>query len=105
MTFSSSKAVKHSVALASSLGISPLMISLVLVSLGTDLPEIVNSIVSTSSGHADINAGDSLGSVLTQLTLVLGFLPLFGRSFKVKRKDRDLLKPTIWHIENYPINL
>ncbi|GAH22388.1 unnamed protein product [marine sediment metagenome] len=83
MVLFSSKAVEHSAILASALGISPLMIGLVLVSLGTDLPEIVNSIVSSSLGHADIDIGDSMGSVLTQLTLVFGLLPFLGRSFRV----------------------
>jgi cation:H+ antiporter len=95
ITFSSNKAVKHSVYFASSIGVSPLMISLVLVSLGTDLPEIVNSIVSSSSGHADINTGASLGSVLTQITLVLGLLPFFGRGFKVKRKEVAVMGGTL----------
>jgi len=85
--FSSDKAVEHSVILASALGISPLLIGLILVSLGTDLPEIVNSIVSCALGHGNIDAGDSMGSVLTQITLVFGLLPFFGRAFKVKRKE------------------
>ena len=87
MTLSSDKAVEHSVILASALGISPLMIDFTLVSMGTDLPEIVNSIVSCALGHGDINAGDSIGSVLTQLTLIFGILTFFGASFKVKRKE------------------
>lgn len=87
MTLSSDKAVEHSIILASALGISPLMIGFTLVSIGTDLPEIVNSIVSCALGHGNINAGDSIGSVLTQLTLVFGVLPFFGTSFKVKRRD------------------
>jgi len=87
MAFSSDKAVKHSVILATALGISPLMIGLILVSVGTDLPEIVNSIVSCTLGHGNIDAGDSMGSVLTQITLVFGLLPLLGRTFRVKRKE------------------
>ena len=75
MTISSEKAVEHSVVLASALGISPLIIGLTLVSMGTDLPEIVNSIVSCALGHGNINLGDSIGSVLTQLTLMFGFYP------------------------------
>ena len=87
MAYSSDKAVEHSVKIASALRISPLLIGLVLVSIGTDLPEIVNSIVSCAVGHADIELGDSLGSVLTQMTLVLGLLPFLGGKFKVKRKQ------------------
>ena len=87
MTLSSDKAVEHSIILALALGISPLMIGFTLVAVGTDLPEIVNSIVSCALGHGNINAGDSIGSVLTQLTLIFGILPFFGASFKVKRKE------------------
>jgi len=87
LAYSSEKAVKHSVSMASALGISPLMIGLVVVSLGTDLPEIVNSITSSAMGHGDINVGDSFGSVLVQITLVLGLVALLGGTFKVKRNE------------------
>jgi len=87
LAFSAEKAVKHSISIASALRMSPLMIGLVIVSLGTDFPEITNSIVSSALGHGDINVGDSLGSVLTQMTLILGLLPFFGRGFRVKRDE------------------
>ena len=87
MTYSSDKAVESSVKIASALKISPLLIGLFLVSLGTDLPEIVNSIISAGIGHADIELGDSLGSVLTQMTLVIGLLPFVIGTFHVKRKE------------------
>jgi cation:H+ antiporter len=87
LAYSSEKAVKHSVSMASALGISPLMIGLVVVSLGTDLPEIVNSITSSAMGHGDINVGDSFGSILVQITLILGLVALLGGAFKVKRNE------------------
>ena len=87
MTISSDKAVEHSIIIASALGVSPLIIGFTLVSIGTDLPEIVNSILSCALGHGNIDAGDSIGSVLTQLTLIFGILPFFGASFKVKRRE------------------
>ncbi len=89
--FSSQIAVKHSAALASALGISPLIIGVTLVSVGTDLSEIVNSIISCSLGHGDIDVGDSVGSDLTQLTLVFGLLPLVCGTFHVERKDIIIL--------------
>ena len=87
LAYSGNKAVEHSVRIALEWKLSPLIIGLILVSLGTDLPEIVNSIMSSSLGHGDINVGDSLGSVLTQMTLVLGLIPFLGGKFKVKRKE------------------
>ena len=87
LTYSSTQAIKHTINLASSLQVRSLMIGLVLVSIGTDLPEIVNSIVSCAAGYGDINVGDSLGSILSQMTLVLGLISLMGRGFKVNRKE------------------
>jgi cation:H+ antiporter len=87
LAYCSEKAVKHSVSIASALGISPLMIGLVVVSLGTDLPEIVNSITSSALGHGDIAVGDAFGSVLVQITLILGLVALLGGAFKVKRNE------------------
>jgi len=87
LIFSSKKAVEHSVSIALALRISPLMIGLTLASIGTDLPEIANDIISSALGHGDITIGDSLGSVLTQITLILGLISFLGGMFKVKRRE------------------
>lgn len=87
LAFSAEKAVGHSICVASTLGVSPLMIGLIIVSLGTDFPEITNSIISSAFGHGDINVGDSFGSILAQMTLVLGLLALVGGRFKVRREE------------------
>ncbi len=87
MAYSSEKAVGRSVRIASALKVSPLVIGLVLVSVGTDLPEIVNSITSSAIGHGDINVGDSLGSALTQMTLILGLLPFLAGNLRVKKRE------------------
>lgn len=91
ITISSNIAIKHSTILAASLGISPLIIGITLVSIGTDLSEIINSIMSCALGHGDIDVGDSVGSDLTQITLVFGLLPLIAGSFKVERKEVIIL--------------
>jgi len=87
MAYSSDKAVEHSLKIATALRISPLVIGLILVSVGTDLPEIVNSITSSAVGHGDINIGDSLGSTLTQITLILGLLPFFAGKLRVNKRE------------------
>lgn len=89
--YSSKYAVKHSAMLATALGISPLVIGVILVSIGTDIPEIFNSIISSSLGHADINVGDASGSVLTQITLIFGILPLICGVFYIHRRDVIIL--------------
>jgi cation:H+ antiporter len=87
LAYSSKKAVEHTVSIASNLNISPLLIGLVVVSVGTDIPEIFNSIVSSAIGHGDINVGDSFGSILAQITLVIGLTAIIGGTFKVKREE------------------
>ena len=87
ITFSSDIAVKHSATLAAQFGISNLVIGVTLVAIGTDLSEIFNSIIASSMGHGDINVGDSVGSSLAQITLVLGLLPIICGSFKVRRQE------------------
>jgi len=87
LILSAKNAVDHSIKIASALRFPPLMIGLIVVSMGTDFPEIVNSFVSSSLGHGDINVGDSFGSVLAQMTLILGLLALVGRQIKVDRNE------------------
>jgi len=89
--FSSKYAVKHSAMLATALGISPLIIGITLVSIGTDISEIFNSLISCSLGHGDIDVGDSVGSDLTQLTLVFGLLPIVCGAFHINRRDIIIL--------------
>lgn len=86
MIYSSKYAIKHSVLLATILGISPLIIGVTLVSIGTDISEIFNSLISSSIGHADIDVGDSIGSNFTQLTLIFGLLPIICGAFHIERK-------------------
>ena len=87
MAYSSDKAVEHSLKIATALRISPLVIGLILVSVGTDLPEIVNSITSSAVYHGDINVGNSLGSTLAQITLILGLLPFLAGKVRVNKKE------------------
>ncbi|MHA1312184.1 MAG: sodium:calcium antiporter [Candidatus Helarchaeota archaeon] len=85
---SSNLAVVHSIKLSSALGISSLIVGIVFVGIGTNMPEILNSIISCALGHGDIDAGDSIGSVLAQLTLVFGLIPIIGRRFfKIDKKE------------------
>ena len=74
---SSELAVDRLILLASKLGASIFTVGFVISSIGSDLPEIVNSVISAYIGHGNISVGDSLGSVNTQITLVLGVIPFF----------------------------
>lgn len=74
MVLASQRAVGAASDLAVGAQISPFIIGFTLLAIGTDLPEIANSIVSSLADHGDVNVGDSVGSAATQVTLVLGIL-------------------------------
>jgi cation:H+ antiporter len=87
----SDRAVAYARALAAEIGAPPFLVGVVLVSIGTDLPEIGNSVASHLQGKADVNVGDSLGSTLTQYTLVLGLFPLVIAKIAIDRRQIGLV--------------
>jgi Ca2+/Na+ antiporter len=59
-------AVSYTRALAHSLGAPSFVVGVVLVALGTDLPEIANSIAAHLQDEGDVNVGDSVGLLSRQ---------------------------------------
>jgi cation:H+ antiporter len=84
-------AVSYTRALAAALGAPSFVVGVVLVALGTDLPEIANSIASHLQDQGDVNVGDSVGSTLTQNTLVLGLFPLIVAVIAISRREVGLV--------------
>lgn len=56
---------------ATHFGISPLMVGLTVVALGTSLPELAASIASAWRGHAEIALGNVIGSNIFNLLVVM----------------------------------
>jgi cation:H+ antiporter len=83
----SSRAVAYTRALAAQLGAPAFIVGVALVSIGTDLPEIANSVAAHLQGQGDVNVGDSVGSALTQYTLVLGLFPLVIPVIAIDRRQ------------------
>ena len=84
-------AVRYTRALAVGLGAPPFVVGVVLVAVGTDLPEIANSVASHVQGEGDVNVGDSVGSTLTQYTFVLGLFPLVAGTLLISRRQVGLV--------------
>lgn len=85
-------ALRHAVAVADQLHVPPFLVGITLVAIGTDTPEMVNSLVSSYLGHGDINVGDSVGSVFTQGSLALGLFPFIaGSALHVERREGLLI--------------
>ncbi len=64
--------VKGSSQLAATLGISPLVIGLTVVSYGTSAPELAVSLQSSFTGQPDIALGNVVGSNIANVLLILG---------------------------------
>jgi cation:H+ antiporter len=59
-------------AIARSLGVSPAVIGLTVVALGTSLPELTTSVVATIDKHGDVAVGNVLGSNVFNVLAILG---------------------------------
>lgn len=64
--------VDGAVAAATQLGLSPLVIGLTIVAVGTSLPEIAASVIAGLRGQRDMAVGNAMGSCLFNLLGVLG---------------------------------
>jgi len=58
--------------IARELGVSEWIIGIVMVSMGTSMPELIVSIVAAGKGKADMAIGNIIGSNMTNITVVLG---------------------------------
>lgn len=78
--------------IATSLGISALVIGLTIVALGTSLPELAASIASLKKGSPDLAIGNVIGSSLFNSLAVVG-LPAMLTSFSIdpSARSRDLV--------------
>lgn len=77
-------------ATASNFGVSPLIIGLTIVGLGTSAPEIFVSIVAAWQGNPSLAVGNAIGSNITNIGLVLGctamMMPLMVKSDILRRE-------------------
>lgn len=64
--------IRFSAALARSMGVSPIIIGLTVVSLGTSLPEFVVSLIAALQNTMGISIGNIIGSNIANLGLILG---------------------------------
>jgi cation:H+ antiporter len=64
--------VRGSARLAASLGVSPIVVGLTVVSMGTSAPEFMISVVASLGGSHDLAIGNVMGSNLANVGLVLG---------------------------------
>lgn len=70
--FSSDLIVENAVALANELNISKKMITMVIIVIGTSLPELVMTVTSARKGEFDMAVGNIIGTNIFNICVVLG---------------------------------
>lgn len=70
--------VTSATALAHALQITPILIGMLVVSLGTTMPELFYSLKALKKKEDGLAIGDILGSVLADATIVIGILAFIG---------------------------
>jgi len=64
--------INGSIGIAEGLGISTTVIGIVIVAIGTSLPELITSIIALRKGQANIGIGNIIGSNIYNILLILG---------------------------------
>jgi len=70
--------VSSATELAHALNITPILIGMLVVSLGTTMPELFYSLKALKKKEDDLAVGDILGSVLADATIVIGILAVIS---------------------------
>lgn len=66
------------------IGLSHFVVGVVIIGIGTSLPELVSSLFSVYKAHSEIVIGNVLGSNITNIFLVLGIASVMGKEFNVR---------------------
>jgi cation:H+ antiporter len=98
--------VRGATRLAGALGVSPIVIGLTVVSMGTSAPELVVCLVAALGGNSDLAMGNVMGSNLANIGLILGLTAIVrplevagrvvSREIPVMIAVTLLLFPLIW---------
>ena len=78
LVWSADRFVDGASAIARRAGLTPMLIGLTIVSVGTSAPEILISIMSALAGSGELAVGNALGSNIANVGLVLGVTLLFS---------------------------
>ncbi|MBR9692426.1 calcium/sodium antiporter [Candidatus Woesearchaeota archaeon] len=82
--------------LSHKLGISPFIIGVTVVSVGTSLPELASSIAAVLAGKSEIVIGNVLGSNIANILLVLGLGAVIAGKISTKWELRQVDFPVLF---------
>ncbi len=61
------------------LKLSPFMVGVVIVAVGTSLPELISGIIASINGHSEIVIGNVLGANISNMLLILGMTSIISK--------------------------
>ena len=94
LVWSADKFVDGASAIAERAGLTPMMIGLTIVSVGTSAPEILISVMSALSGAGELAVGNALGSNIANIGLVLG-ITLLVKSISLNKSTTFIDLPLL----------
>lgn len=78
LLWSADRFVNGATGIARNVGMSPMLIGLTIVSIGTSAPEILLSLIASLSQHGNLAVGNALGSNITNIGFVLGITAIIA---------------------------
>lgn len=78
-----------------SLGMSPFVVGVVIVGLGTSFPELISSFVAISKGVTDVVTANAVGSNIANILLIVGVAAIIGRKLSVTKSLINLDLPLL----------
>ncbi len=76
-----------------SFGLSPFVVGVVIVGVGTSFPELISSIVAVLEGVPEIVPANAIGSNIANILLIIGISAIVSRKIKSKTNLTDLELP------------
>lgn len=70
-------------------GLTPFVVGVTIVGIGTSLPELISSIVAVVEGVTDVVVGNAVGSNIANMLLIGGFAALIAKGLKVEKNIID----------------
>ena len=76
-------------------GLSPFIVGVTIVSIGTSFPELVSSLAATLKGLSDVAPANAIGSNISNILLIVGVSAILGRRLVVTKSLIDLDLPLL----------
>ncbi|MCK5084511.1 MAG: calcium/sodium antiporter [Candidatus Pacebacteria bacterium] len=78
-----------------SMKISPFIVGVAIVSIGTSLPELATSVIAVFEGQTEIVTANAVGSNIANILLVIGIASIVARKMSIKRSLINLDLPLL----------